>query len=164
MADLKQFLELFNPMPGNHYLLVTTFPDEITTALCDMLQDVDGELGLAVYDEDAKDLALLYPRAKIQNMESFAKPFRAIPRDNNVVIFKDIFHLHTNQKMILKIAYTTLANAAHIIIMQKKGTMDVDAIKEILEEFEFRAANYIDVSPEYDLVMAKKMHMWGNGL
>ena len=66
--------------------------------------------------------------------------------------------------MILKIAYTTLANTADIIIMQKKGTMDIDAIKEMLEEFEFRAANYIDVLPEYDLVMAKKMHMWGNGL
>ena len=42
--------------------------------------------------------------------------------------------------------------------------MDIEAMKEMLEEFEFRAANEIDVLPEYDLVMAKKMHMWGNGL
>ena len=36
--------------------------------------------------------------------------------------------------------------------------------KEMLEEFEFRSPNEIDVLPEYDLVMAKKLHMWGNGL
>jgi hypothetical protein len=48
--------------------------------------------------------------------------------------------------------------------MQKKGSMDIEAMKAMLEEFEFRAPNEIDVLPEYDLVMAKKMHMWGNGL
>ena len=36
--------------------------------------------------------------------------------------------------------------------------------KEILEDFEFRVANYIDLVEGYDLIMAKKMHMWGNGL
>lgn len=81
-----------------------------------------------------------------------------------MVIFKDIFHLHENPNMMLKLAYTTLANTAHIIIMQEKGTMDIEAMKILLEEYEFRAPNAIDVLPEYDLVMAKKMHMWGNGL
>ena len=164
MADLKQFLELFNPLPGNHYLQVTTSPDETTKALCDLLDDVDGELSLAVYDKNEIDLDSLFPNAKTQQIKDFKQPFRAIPRNHDIVIFKDIFHLHANQKMILKIAYTTLANTADIIIMQKKGTMDIEAMKEMLDEFEFRAANEIDVLPEYDLVMAKKMHMWGNGL
>jgi hypothetical protein len=48
--------------------------------------------------------------------------------------------------------------------MQKKGTMNIEETLNILEEFEFRSQNYIDVLPEYDLVMAKKLHMWGNGL
>jgi len=48
--------------------------------------------------------------------------------------------------------------------MEKKGVMDVEKIKELLEEFEFRAVNDIDIVQGYDLVMAKKMHMWGNGL
>jgi hypothetical protein len=48
--------------------------------------------------------------------------------------------------------------------MEKKGLMDVHAMVELLAENEFRAPNVIDVLPEYDLVMAKKMHMWGNGL
>ncbi len=162
--DLKQFLQLFNPLPGNHYLQVTTSPDETTTALSNMIKDVDGVMNLVVYDENELDLQAQYPDTKIQYIKNFKQPFRALPRTHDIVIFKDIFHLHSNPKGILKIAYTTLANTAEIIIMQKKGTMDIEAVKNILEEFEFRASNEIDVLLKYDLVMAKKMHMWGNGL
>lgn len=162
--DLKQFLELFNPYPGNHYLQVTTHVDETTTALYKLMEGVEGELSLVVYDENEIDLQNDYPNAKIQHIKNFKQPFRALPRTHDRVVFKDIFHLHENQKGILKIAYSTLANAADIIIMQKKGTMDVEYMLNLLEEFEFRSQNYIDVLPEYDLVMAKKLHMWGNGL
>lgn len=164
MADLKQFLELFNPLPGNKYLQVTTFADETTTALYEMLQNVDGELNLAVYDENAKELSPDFSNIKVQYIKNFKHPFRAVPRDYDIVIFKDIFHLHSNPKAILKLAYTTLANTAHIIIMQEKGTMNIEAMKTLLQEHEFRAPNAIDVLAEYDLVMAKKMHMWGAGL
>ena len=162
--DLEQFLELFNPYPGNHYLQITTHTDETTDALYKLMEGVDGELSLVVYDENDIDLQSQFPKAKIQHIKNLKTPFRALPRTHDVVVFKDVFHLHQNQKGILKIAYTTLANAAHIIIMQKKRTMDIQAMKEMLEEFEFRSANEIDVLPEYDLVMAKKLHMWGNGL
>jgi len=147
--NLEQFLQLFNPLPGNHYLQITTAEDEITKALSVMLEGVDGELGLALYNEDNLD---------------FSKPFRAPARSNDIVIFKDVFHAHQNQKMILKIAYTSLANTADIIIMEKKGVMDIEAMKDMLVEFEFRAPNDIDIVEGYDLVMAKKMHMWGAGL
>ena len=162
--DLEQFLELFNPYPGNHYLQITTNVDETTDALYSLMEGVDGELSLVVYDENEINLENNFPNAKIQHIKNLKNPFRALPRTHDVVVFKDIFHLHENQKGILKIAYATLANAAHIIIMQKKGTMDIEAMKEMLEEFEFRSSNEIDVLPEYDLVMAKKLHMWGNGL
>ena len=66
--------------------------------------------------------------------------------------------------MILKLSYLTLANTANVIILEKKGILDLEAIKTLLEEMEFRAANEIDIIDGYDLIMAKKMHMWGNGL
>ncbi len=164
MMDLKQFLELFNPLPGNHYIQVTTSPDETTSALDELMKDVEGEFRIAHYIENESDTASLYPEAKVQYIKNLSHPFRALPRDNDIVIFKDIFHLHKNKKLLLKTAYTTLANSANIIIMDKKGSFDVEELKELLEEYEFRSANLIDVLPEYDLVMAKKMHMWGNGL
>ena len=147
--NLEQFLQLFNPLPGNHYLQVATCEDEITTALTSMMESVDGELNLALYNE--------------QNL-NFSEPFRARPRDHDIVIIQDVFHKHDNPKMILKLAYLTLANTADVVIMEKKGIMDIEAVKTLLEEFEFRAPNDIDIVEGYDLVMAKKMHMWGYGL
>jgi hypothetical protein len=147
--NLDKFLQLFNPLPGNHYLHVCTCEDEITTALFSLLEAVEGKLNVALYNEE--------------NL-NFSQPFRAIPRDHDIVVIKDVFHKHENPKMILKLAYLTLANTANIIIMEKKGTMDIEAIKALLEEFEFRSPNDIDIVEGYDLIMGKKMHMWGNGL
>jgi len=66
---------------------------------------------------------------------SLSQPFRAMPRDHDMVVLKDIFYKHENPKMILKLAYLTLANTANVIIMEKKGIMDIDATKALLEEF-----------------------------
>jgi len=162
--DLTQFLELFNPYPGNHYLQITTKVDETTQVLYDLVEGVEGEFSLAFYAEQESALESLYPNAKIQYLKTLKHPFRALPRTNDIVAFKDILNAHENPKGLLKIAYTTLANAGNIIIMEKKGEMDIEATLQLLEEFEFRSQNYIDILPEYDLVMAKKLHMWGNGL
>lgn len=165
MTDLKQFLELFTPLPGNHYIQVCRDTDETTTALYELMKNVDGELRLALYrDEEIDEIQSHYPNAKLQQIKNFKHPFRALPRDNDTVVFKDIFHLHEKPEILLKTAYTTLANTAEVIIMQEKGTMDVQAMLDILEAYEFRTPNYIDISDQYDLVIAKKMHMWGNGL
>jgi len=165
LSDLSQFLELFNPLPGNHYIQVTTSMDETTEALYKLLKEKNGEFRIAYYcDEEMPEITENYPDAKIQHVKKFGFAYRALPRDNDMVIYKDIFYKHEKQDLLLKTAYTTLANTAEIIIMEKKGIMDIPSLIERLGEAEYRAANYIDVLPEYDLVMAKKMHMWGNGL
>ena len=147
--NLDKFKQLFNPLPGNHYLQVCQKEDEISVMLKELMDEVEGEFKLALYND---------------NNLSFYQPFRARPRDNDIVLIKDVYNKHENKQMILKLAYETLANTANVIIMEKKGILDIDAMKATLEEFEFRAANEIDIVEGYDLVMAKKMHMWGNGL
>lgn len=164
MVDLELFRKLFNPLPGNHYLYVTTVVDEISFLLNEMMQKVNGRFNLVIYGKEDLEINPKSRMENIQYVEDFAHTFRATPRDHDIVVFKDIFHSHKNQKMILKLAYLTLANTANIIIMEKKGVMDVEAIKAMLEDYEFRAPNEIDIVEGYDLVMAKKMHMWGNGL
>ena len=149
MANLEQFKQLFNPRPGNHFLQVTTKEDEISLVLQEMMDKVSGILNIAFYNEDNLKLN---------------QPFRALPRDSDIVIIKDVYMSHENQNMLLKLSYLTLANSAEIIIMEKKGLMELDAVKQKLEDFEFRTANTIDIVDGYDLVIAKKMHMWGNGL
>lgn len=162
--ELDQFLELFNPLPGNCYMQVTTNPDDTTVALGKLMQNVNGELRVVYYTENQEAFDALHVEKK-QHVDNFLKPFRALPRDNDVVIFKEVLYKHEKPEQLIKIAYTTLANAAHIIIMEKKGVMDIEATLDLLDRFEFRSPNYIDnVIEGYDLVMAKKLHMWGNGL
>ena len=162
--ELKQFLELFNPLPGNHYLQITDKIDETTLALQKIIAAVDGEFRLALYAQEMPKLPKELSEAKVELIPTFSRPFRALPRDNDMVIFKDTLWQHNNPELLLKITYRTLANTANVIIMQKKGTMDIEVTKAMLEKLEFRAANEIDILDEFDLVMAKKMHMWGNGL
>jgi hypothetical protein len=147
--NLSQFLELFRPLPGNCYLQVSTKEDVITKALTKLLKNVDGELRTAFYNE--KNL-------------NFTKPFRALPRDHDIVILQDVLSQHEMPKILLKNAYTTLANTADIILLEKKDAMEIEEMKALLEEFEFRAINDISILDGYNLVMGKKMHMWGNGL
>ena len=44
--NLKQFLELFNPYPGNSYLHISTQDNEISKELTKLMQSVDLEFNL----------------------------------------------------------------------------------------------------------------------
>jgi len=160
---MNQFLELCNPLPGNRYLLVTTHADEIATALAEKLLPVPGDLDIQCYPGQHQNFDH-HANVKMHHISNFKAPFRGLPRSHDMVIFQDIYHLHQFPERMVKLAYTTLANTAHLIIMQRRGTMDLEAMLEMLERMEYRAGNVIDVLDGYDLVMAKKMHMWGNGL
>lgn len=165
MRDLSQFLELFSVQPGYRYIQVTTEVDETTSALYELLINNNAEMRIAFYSEDEiPDLQEKYPQAKIQHVKNFNHPYRALPRDNDIVIYKDIFAKHNKQDLLLKTAYTTLSNTADIIIMEKTGVLDHTAMLELFEKFEYRAANHMSILEGYDIFMAKKMHMWGNGL
>lgn len=165
MADLTQFLELFKVQPGYRYIQVTTSVDDTTSALYKLLRDNKAEMRIAYYSEaETPDLTSLYPDAKVQHIKNFNHPYRALPRDNDIVIYKDIFSKHNKQDLLLKTAYTTLANTADIIIMEKQGVLEPSKIMELFEKYEYRAPNQINIVDGYDIFMAKKLHMWGNGL
>jgi len=153
--------ELFNPLPGNRYLEVTTNIDEISYFLAELMEDVGGRFNIALYDnsEAVPDI-----KANISNIADTRTLPRAMPREHDMVVLKDIYAIHEDKSALLSLVYRTLANAAHIIVLEKKGSIDTKELMQRLEEFEFRAANEIDIVEGYDLVMAKKMHMWGNGL
>lgn len=159
---MKQFLELFSPQPANSYLLVTTHMDEVAVALADKLREFDGTLHVSLYPGEHQEIQR--DNIKVHEVKDFNTPFRALPRSFDAVIFQDLYHLHQHKERIIKLAYNALANTADIVIMQEVGTMDIEAMLEMLEISEYRAGNTIDVLAEYDLVIAKKMHMWGAGL
>lgn len=164
MQDFTQFLELIQPQPGFKILDITAHADELSEALLKHLDPFPKHrLGLAMYPGEHHEFSA-DDNLKLQNIPNFGAPFRALPRDNDVVIIRDVLHRHTMPSRVLKAIYTTLANTGDIIIITKKGAVDVEEQKRMLEEHEYRAPNAIDILDGYDLVMAKKMHMWGNGL
>jgi hypothetical protein len=150
--------ELINPLPGYKILHVSSYRDEIIRDLQDVLEEVGGKLSLAFYELQGDS------RPREQFVKSYNDIFRALPRDHDIVILHDVFVKHQNKEELLKATYETLANAAYIIILEPKGNMDLLEVKDILTNSEFRAPNEIDLLSDYDLVIAKKMHMWGNGL
>lgn len=156
---MQQFLELFHPNPGNSYLLVCTKIDPIADALRKKIEAVDGEFEVVLYGEGE------YDKAKLQKIDSLSKPFKALPRDNDRVVFYDIFTKFDSKKTLLSLAYRTLSNGAEVVIVEPKGVLDRMQVYELLEQNEFRAPNLIeDILDGYDVFVAKKMHMWGNGL
>ncbi|MDA3945991.1 MAG: hypothetical protein PF439_04865 [Helicobacteraceae bacterium] len=160
----QQFLELIQPQPGFKVLDVTSHADGLTEAVVKHLKSFDKHrLAVAMYPGEHN---LFEPNEvlKLQEIPSFDLPFRALPRDNDVVIIRDVLHRHSQAERILKSIYTTLANTGDIIIVTKNEDVDVEAQKALLEKYEFRSANNIDILEGYTIVMAKKMHMWGNGL
>ncbi len=161
--EYKQFLELFHPQPGYRLLEATTHADALTQLLIDLLEPYGGRLSLSMFPGEHQHFEVS-EHLKPHTVSDFSKPFKAMPRDNDIVILHNVLHRHTFPERILKACYTTLANAGEIIITAPKGEMDIEKMYEDLEKMEYRAANQIDIFEAYDLVMAKKMHMWGNGL
>ena len=81
------------------------------------------------------------------------------------MIVQDVLHLHEMPLKFLQLIYRTLLNATEIIIIQKNGSMSIGEIESLLDQAEFRATNTImDLIDGYEVIVAKKMHMWGNGL
>ena len=164
MQDYSQFLELITPQPGFKVLDVTTHVDALSVAVKEhLIPFPDHRLALALYPGEHLPLEES-AHLKLQEVPNFNLPFRALPRDNDIVIIRDIFQRHTQIERIIRSIYTTLANTGDIIIVTKNEEADVTAQMALLDKLEFRAPNTIDILDGYTIVMAKKMHMWGNGL
>ncbi|MDO8261088.1 MAG: hypothetical protein Q7T50_06400, partial [Candidatus Magasanikbacteria bacterium] len=80
MTNLEQFKKLFNPLPGNHYLHVTTALDDIAFLFEKAMQDVGGKFDLVIYDQNNLQADLKLPYTNIQHVKDFKKPFRSLPR------------------------------------------------------------------------------------
>lgn len=159
---MQKVLDLFTPQPGYKILDITAHTDGVSVLLQARLVPFGGRLGVVQYPGEHAELPER-EGAQLQRISDYKKPFRALPRDNDIVFVRDVLHRHANQERLLKAVYTTLANAGNIIIVTPEES--AAAQLALLEQAEFRAANIIeDVVAGSTVVMAKKMHMWGNGL
>jgi len=158
----SEFLELVHLTPATRVLEISSHADELSVALAEHLQTVEGEFHLQLYPGSHNIPTL--DNVKSGEVKDFNSPFRAIAREYSAIILRDVLDAHKFPDRIVKATYKSLLNATELIIVQKKGSMSIDEMKEFLDANEFRAANEIDIFEDYHVVVGKKMHMWGNGL
>ena len=90
--------------------------------------------------------------------------FRLRTREFEYCILFDIINNCNDNDKFIKACYHSLENSAFIIIVEPKTANNISQIIELLDVCEFRVGNNIDIFEDYNLIMAKKLHMWGNGL
>ena len=159
-----QLLELIGEAPGLKVLEATTHADGLSEALARHVQKCGGELQIAAYPGEHT----AHPEGEgitFYEINSFKSPFKASARDFEFIILNDLLHLHAFAEKLLKHAYQGLENSAFVIVIQSEGSMPAEEIEAMLERCEYRAGNTIhDLIEGAHVSVAKKLHMWGNGM
>jgi len=159
-----QLLELIGDAPGLKVLEATTHSDGLTAALAEHVGRCGGELTVAAYPgEHTPPPAAEHVR--FSALQHFRAPFKAAARDYEIIILNDILHLHAFREKLLRHAYQGLENSALLIVIQSGETLPREEVEALIEKCEYRAVNTIDGLLEGAYVtVAKKLHMWGNGM
>lgn len=155
---------LLHPTPHTKIMVVTSHLDGMSGQIGEFIAPYGGLIDFSLYPGDHREL---FHTAfhKTFAIKDYRSPAGGLPRDYAAVIVQDVLHLHESPHKFLELIYRTLLNASEIIIVQKKGAMSLDEVELLLDQAEFRAINAItDLIEGDEIIVGKKMHMWGNGL
>jgi len=144
--EIEQFSSLLEDAPALCLLDISNGINPLLNILEDKIKTNEGTL-------ESKD---------INNIS--CEKFRLKSREFEYCILFDTIFTCQNKEKFLKACYHSLENSAFIIIIEPKSSNNISEVIELLDLCEFRVGNNIDIFEEYNLIMAKKLHMWGNGL
>jgi len=155
---------LLHPTPHTKIMVVTSHLDRMSEEIGKFLTPYEGLIDFSLYSGDHQELSHSTFH-KTFTIKDYRSPAGGIPRDYASVIVQDVLHRHESPRKFLELIYRTLLNASEIIIVQKKGSMGIAEVESLLDESEFRAINAIsDLIEDHEVIVGKKMHMWGKGL
>jgi hypothetical protein len=153
---------LLHPTPHTKIMVVTSHLGSMAEELSDFLTPYEGLIDVSLFPGDHQNLN---PCHKTFTIKDYKSPAGGISRDYAAVIVQDVLQLHESPHKFLELIYRTLLNASEIIIVQKNGSMGISEVESLLDEAEFRAINAItDLIEGHEVIVGKKMHMWGKGL
>lgn len=153
---------LLHPTPHTKIMVVTSHLDTMVEELGGFLAPYEGLIDVSLFPGDHQNLN---PFHKTFTIKDYKSPAGGIPRDYAAIIVQDVLHLHESPRKFLELIYRTLLNASEIIIVQKNDSMSITEIESLLDQVEFRAINTMsDLMEGHEVIVGKKMHMWGNGL
>lgn len=153
-------LDILRPSPQMKILIIGDELGEIVELFSNFIKSHNGTMDIASYTQ----INYTSPQiGRCDTIKDYASYSRCNARDYEYVILKDTLSIHENPIKLLENIYRSMENSAEIIVLQKQNLLfDTEGM---LDECEFRTPNKIhDIWKNYDAVVAKKMHMWGNGL
>jgi hypothetical protein len=144
--EILFFQDLFQKAPNSIFLHIDNNCSDIKKILEDFIGIIDG--------------VLKYKDFQTLNLERF----RLTARDFEYVVVSNCLKDLTNKDKFIQEIYHSLENSANIILIEEKKNNNLLEMIGILDRNDFRATNSIDIFENFNLAIAKKMHMWGNGL
>lgn len=146
-------LDILRPSPQMKILLIGSGLNELVELFGNFISPHNGVMDIYSYDGS------LYSNSTICK-QLFVKDYPpSSSREYEYIIAKDI---PTDVKL-LKLLYRSMENSAEIIVLQKCD-LGIN-VEEILESCEFKTPNTIyGIYKDLEITVAKKLHMWGNGL
>jgi hypothetical protein len=136
------FKSLFNFTPCISILNLNNNLNEITESLNNFVSPYDGEI-TTLKTEVLKEL-----RVKVR-------------RSNyDYAVIVDTILNSEDKNHLMKIISIGIRDSGYIIILEKKDK-SLEDIYTLLEEFDYGAVSSIDIFDDYNLIMGKKLHMWG---
>jgi hypothetical protein len=144
--EIELFLSLFQKTPSTTILHISDSCLEINDVIENFLNEIDGKL--------------MYKDFNQINLERF----RLTAKDFGYAIISECLDSIEYIDKFIQEVYHSLENSANLILISNKNKNNLFLMIDILDRNDFRATNSIDIFEDYNLVIAKKMHMWGNGL
>jgi len=144
--EIESFLSLFKKTPNSSLLHISKNCSDIESTIENFTNTIDGKL--------------TYKAFSTLNLERF----RLTAREFEYAIISNCLDEIVDKGKFIQEVYHSLENSANIILIENKKNNNIATMVDLLDNNDFRATNAIDIFEDYHLVIAKKMHMWGNGL
>jgi hypothetical protein len=140
--ELEEFYQLFDMAPNISILDINNSCEDMTQTLNHFVSKFDGIVTTLEFNTLEKQKN----RVKKASYE-----YGVIC--NSILSSKD-------KSSLMQTIDKGVRDSGYIIVLEKKG-QNLMEIYKLFEEFDIGAVSSIDIFEEYDLLMGKKLHMWG---
>ena len=154
--EFEKLLEMIPPYPKTNIFHLNNFDLTSSEILFDFCKTNDYDYDLVSSDEDFLEKLKEFDATKLTIKQ---------PRYNRHAKLYDYVFLTLDlediedKKLFFKKVYHICKNSAKILIFLENGYHD--ELEQLLEELNFVASNYIDLSQNYKVLSVQKMHGWG---
>ncbi len=140
--ELDDFSHLFDFTPNIEILNLNIGDNDITEALITFVKAFNGSITTHT----------------ISTTNELSRKIKKSNYDYGIIC--NLILNSSEQNKLLEIISMGIRDSGYIIILEKKDK-ELDNIYALLEEFDYGAISSIDIFDKYNLIMGKKLHMWG---